>query len=90
MYLITDVKTGNMLSGDSIIHIEDTIVCSSYTGEAEGIEYYYKKEKATETLHNLQAKLDTLDINKVLEIIEKDRNMIPEGEIIKEYFVRNN
>lgn len=64
--------------------------CHSYTGEAEGIEYYATKESAEEVLHKLQRIIEKYKIDKKFKIsCIKDR--LPDGEIIQYYnFLKKN
>jgi len=86
MYSINDLSTSNFVGSNSVFITPSDIIFCSYTGEADGIEYYRTKEGAERTLHNLQISLQKHGIDKHFTVSHINRTEISDGMLVKEYF----
>lgn len=86
MYSINDLSTSNFVGSNSVFITPSDIIFCSYTGEADGIEYYKTEEVAEQILQNLQILLQKYGITKYFTINHINRADIPEGILVKEYF----
>ena len=88
MYCIQNVKTGNYMDSNSIFVDEEEVICCSCTGEVNGMEYYKTDKIAEAILCNLKTTLCKYNIKKDLQVLNVDRQNIPNGVLIKKHFIR--
>jgi|GEM_PF-4211104 len=89
VYVIQD-NLGNFVSSDSIFDLGNEVVYVTHTGKADNLEYYITKEVAETKRTRLLELLQKYKINRSLVIKKINKELLKKGQIIKEYFKKQN
>jgi hypothetical protein len=84
--MIQDKETNNYVSSYSVLESPREVAYCTYTGIADGFEYYRTVAKAQEILHNVDKMLKCNSIRKQFVLLKNDVTTIPDGKLVKKYY----
>lgn len=87
IFLIVDEDTGNYVSSDSIFLTADSMIYSTHTGRASGLEYSRSRYTADRIIANLTKTLKKYRIHKDFKVIEIDKENLLMGNMVVETVV---